>query len=143
MSKPGTFQPRWVHYAAAIRALGFAAPHIWWAFGISAGFPGGVASYHRFMGSLWRYLYDIFVILLSIAAFFVALAPIRSWGRGIPPWILRTAAWIACGMLSLRGVAGMLVDGTSDLVRWPIFLTGGILFGWVAWLSRRSKARPA
>jgi len=49
---------------------------------------------------------------------------------------LRTAAWIACGMLSLRGVAGMVVDGSSDLIWWPTFLTGGLLFGAVAWSSR-------
>lgn len=137
------FRSRWVHYAAAIWGVGFAAPHVWWALGISAGFPGGETSYHRFMSSTWRYLYDILVILLSVTAVFVALAPIRSWGRGIPPWIHRTAAWIACGVLSLRGVAGMLVDGTSDLVWWSTFLAGGILFGCVAWLSRRSKSEPA
>src|SRR5574342_1022563 len=115
MPKTIAFLPRWVHYAAAIWAVGFAAPHIWWALGIPLGFPGGEPSYHRFMGSLWRYLYDIVVIFLSVTAIFVAWAPISSWGRGIPPWILRAAAWIACGMLLLRGVAGMLVDGSSDL----------------------------
>ena len=142
MPKYIVFSPRWVHYAAAIWAVGFAAPHVWWALGISTGFPGGVSNYHRFMGSLWRYLYDIVVILLSITAFFVALAPVSSWGRSIPRWILRIAAWIACGILSLRGVAGMIVDGTSDMVWWPIFLTGGILFGCVAWISQHSKYQP-
>ena len=137
------FLPRWVHYAASAWAVLFAAPHIWWALGISAGFPGGEANHRLMMSTLWRYLYDVVVILLSIAAFFVALAPVRSWGRGIPPWVLRTAAWTACGMLSLRGVAGLVVDGASDLVWWPIFLTGGILFGSVAWISHRSKSQPA
>jgi hypothetical protein len=39
-------------------------------------------------------------------------------------------------MLTLRGVAGLIVDGSSDPVWWPIFLTGGVLFGGVAWLAR-------
>jgi hypothetical protein len=45
-------------------------------------------------------------------------------------------AWIASAMLTLRGVAGLIVDGTSDPVWWPIFLVGGILFGGVAWIAR-------
>jgi hypothetical protein len=51
-------------------------------------------------------------------------------------WVPHAAAWIACGMLSVRGVAGLIVDGTTDLVWWPTFLLGGILFGAVAWLAR-------
>jgi len=46
------------------------------------------------------------------------------------------AAWIACGLLALRGIAGLVVDGTSDSVWWPTFLVGGILLGAVAWLAR-------
>jgi hypothetical protein len=42
-------------------------------------------------------------------------------------------------MLTLRGVAGLVVDGASDLVWWPTFLIGGILFGSVAWLARATK----
>lgn len=132
---------RWLHYTASAWAVLFAAPHIWWALGISAGFPGGDAN-HRLMMSTWRYLADVVVILLSATAFFVGLAPVRSWGQAIPRWVLRTAAWIACAMLSFRGVGGLVVDGTSDLIWWPIFLTGGILFGSVAWISQRSKSQP-
>lgn len=53
---------------------------------------------------------------------------------------MAVAAWIACGMLTLRGVAGLVVDGASDPVRWPTFLIGGVLFGSVAWLARATKA---
>ena len=78
----------------------------------------------------------VVVILLSITAVIVALVLLRPPHRQRRPWIPRTAAWIACGMLSLRGIAGAVVDGFSDPIWWPTFLTGGILFGVVAWLAR-------
>jgi hypothetical protein len=89
------------------------------------------------MSSPWRYAYNVMVIILSGLAVFVALAlrrPSHAIRRGFP----LTAAWIAGGVLSLRGVAGLLVDGTSDLVWWPTFLIGGILFSALAWSARTS-----
>ena len=133
---------RWISYAACVWAVLFAAPHTWWALGISAGFPGGEASYRLFMSSAWRYVFDVVVILLSILAFLVALTLLRPPGQTVRRWIPHTAAWIACGMLSLRGVGGMLHDGTGDPVWWPTFLLGGILFGLVAWFARRPKSAP-
>lgn len=132
-----TRRNRWIHYAACAWAVAFAAPHIWWALGISAGFPGGAAYHHLMMSSAWRYLFDVGVVLLSATAVVVALALVRSWGTVIPRWIWRTAAWIASGMLTIRGVAGLVVDGLSDPIWWPTFLIGGLLFGSVAWLARR------
>jgi len=44
----------------------------------------------------------------------------------------RIVAWIACAMLTLRGVAGLIVDGASD----PTFMTGGLLFAAVACVAR-------
>jgi len=87
----------------------------------------------------WRYFFDVVVILLSIIAILVALALIGTWGRTIPRWILRTMAWIASAMLTSRGVAGLVGDGASDLVWWPTFLLGGILFASVAWLAGPPK----
>jgi hypothetical protein len=130
---------RWISYAAAAWAILFAAPHTWWALGIPAGFPGGEVNHELMMSSAWRYAYDVVVILLSITAVVVALVLLRPSGRLTRPWIPRTAAWIACGMLSLRGIAGAVVDGFSDPVWWPTFLIGGILFGAVAWLARAGR----
>jgi len=93
------------------------------------------------MMTTWRYYFDLAVIFLSLLAFFVALALIQTWGQVIPRWILRTMAWLASAMLTLRGVAGLVADGTSDPVWWPTFLVGGILFGSVAWAARR-PGRP-
>lgn len=122
----------WVGYAACTWAVLFGAPHLWWALGIPAGFPGGEASYHRFMGSTWRYVYDLVVVALSGAGVLVALT-LRSPG-GNRRW--RAAAVAASAALSLRGVAGAIVDRASDPVWWPTFLLGGILYGSLAWLAR-------
>lgn len=133
---------RWVHYAACAWAVLFAAPHLWWALGLPAGFPGGRAN-HELMMTTWRYYFDLIVIAMSVAAVFVALAPIKRWGKSIPRWLLRTAAWVAFGMLTLRGVAGMIVDGASDPMWWPTFLVGGLLFGAIAWMGSRPTATAA
>jgi hypothetical protein len=91
------------------------------------------------MMTTWRYYFDLAVILLCMLALFVALALIRPWGRIIPHWILRAMAWIAFGMLTLRGVAGLIHDGLSDLIWWPTFLVGGVLFGSVAWAAKSER----
>jgi hypothetical protein len=87
------------------------------------------------MMATWRYYFDVAVIGLSVLAVVVALAPIRPWGKAIPRGLLRALAWAACCLLSLRGVAGLIADGVSDLVWWPAFLAGGLLFGAIALLS--------
>jgi hypothetical protein len=125
---------RWINYAACAWAVLFAAPHVWWALGIPAGMPGGERSHRLMMTSLWRYLFDLAVVALCIAAVYVALALRRPRG-----WMVRTAAWVACAMLTLRGIAGGIVDGASDPVWWPAFMTGGLLFAAVASLARRSS----
>jgi hypothetical protein len=136
MVRPDEYPSRWVNYAACVWAVVFAAPHTWWALGLSAGFPGGEANHRLMMSTPWRYDFDWVVIFLSLTAVFIALALVHSWGRRIPRWLPRTAAWIAAALLGLRGVAGLLADGLSDPIWWPAFLTGGILFGLVAWRAR-------
>jgi hypothetical protein len=130
---------RWVTCAACGWAIVFAAPHTWWALGIPAGFPGGEANHKLMMTSTWRYVYDLIVILLSAEAVLIALTLLRPPHQVVRRWVPYTAAWIASGMLTLRGLAGLVVDGTSDPVWWPTFLLGGILFGGVAWLARVPK----
>jgi hypothetical protein len=117
--------------------------HAWWALGIPAGFPGGEASYHRFMSSTWRYRYDVAVVALSAVGVLVVLRLLRTAGGGGRRWIPHAAAWIASGALTLRGIAGLVVDGAADPVWWPTFLAGGILFGCVAWLARAPRSGEA
>ena len=126
---------RWPYYAAGIWALLFAAPHTWWALGVPFGFPGGLPSHRLMMTSWWRYVYDVIVVLLSIVGAIVALVLSRTRGRPTIRRIAKALAWSACVMLTLRGVAGMIVDGAADPIWWPTFLVGGLLFGGVAWLS--------
>jgi hypothetical protein len=126
---------RWISYAACVWAVLFAAPHTWWALGITAGFPGGDRSYNLFMASTWRIAFNLTVIVLSGLTIVITLRLLRPPEQVRRRWIPRTAAWIACGMLTLRGVAGMIVDGTEDLVWWPAFLAGGLLLGGVAWTA--------
>lgn len=132
--------PLWISYAACAWAVLFGAPHVWWALGFPAGFPGGAAAHEAMFRKTWFLLYDLIVVALCGIAIVVALALVQSWGRIIPRRMLRAAAWIACAMLSLRGLAGMIVDGPADPVWWPTFLTGGILFGSVAWLATGKPA---
>lgn len=116
----------------------FAAPHVWWALGVPAGCPGGRAG-HELMMTTWRLYFDVGVIGLSVLAFFVALAPIRPWGDAIPRGVLRAMSSVASFLLTLRGVAGLIADGVSDLVWWPTFLVGGLLFGAIAFMPARGK----
>lgn len=132
---PSVPRARWVHYAAGLWAAIFAAPHTWWALGLPFGFPGGPANHRLMMTSWWRYIYDVVVILLTILGAFVALALLRRSGHARTLRTFRVMAWTAGVILSVRGIAGMVVDGTSDPVWWPTFLVGGLLFGSVAWLS--------
>ena len=120
-------RPRWTHYAACGWTVVFAAPHIWWALGIPAGFPGGPES-HVLLMTTWRWYYDVLVIFLSGVGVVVTLAPIHPWGRLIPQWTVLTLVGIAFVLLTIRGVAGMIVDGISDPVWWPTFLLGGLLY---------------
>jgi hypothetical protein len=73
----------------------------------------------------------------------IALTLLRPPHQVVRRWVPQTAAWIASGMLLLRGVAGLPVDGASDPVWWPTFLLGGMLLGGVAWLARVTGSRPA
>lgn len=136
MTQTAIERPRWLNYAACLWALGFAAPHIWWALGSPAGFPGGPASHRILMDSGWRYASDLVVIALSLLGAVVACALAASGSRKLRG-VFRGMAWAAAALLTLRGVAGLVVDGTGDPVWWPTFLTGGLLFGGVAYTSRR------
>jgi hypothetical protein len=126
---------RWTSYAACTWAVLFGAPHLWWALGVSFGFPGGEASYLSFMSSAWRAIYDGVVVVMSALAFAISLALLSPPEQMVRRWIPYRLAWFACGILTIRGVAGIAVDGIGDI--WsPTFLVGGILMGSVAWMAK-------
>jgi hypothetical protein len=122
---------------------------VWWALGNPLAFPGGEASYRVFMSASWRIVFDWTVVLLSLVALGVALALVRPWGRNLPQRPLHIAAWTAAVILTLRGVAGIAVDGLRDLespIRpiWTVgFALGGFLFGGVAWRAHVGQRRRA
>ena len=118
-------------------------PHLWWALGIRAGFPGGDTSYEFFMASWWRVLFNWTVVALSVGAIVITLVLLRPPHTVKRRWIPQTLAWIACLLLTIRGVAGIIVDGTSDLIWAPAFTLGGILLGCVAWMSAHSDPRKS
>lgn len=126
----------WISYAACAWTVCFAAPHVWWALGNSVGFPGGEESFHTFMSSTWLYVYNVAVIALCAAALVLTIQLLRPTARVPRRRAMHLAVWIASGALLSRGVAGLMVDGTSDPIWWPTFLTGGILFGGVAWFAK-------
>ena len=130
---------RWVAYLACAWAVLFATPHLWWALGVRAGFPGGDPSYEFFFGSWWRPVFNLAVILCSALMVVIAVTLMRQRVPVRRRRVLLTLAWIGSGLLTLRGVAGGIVDGASDPVWWPAFLTGGILLGAVAWFGRAEE----
>lgn len=80
-----------------------------------------------FVSAAWRIIFDVVVVLLSVLALLVALTLLRPPGLTARRWIPHAAAWIACGMLGLRGVAGLIVDGIAHPCWLSLFLLGGIL----------------
>ena len=88
-----------------------------------------------------NYIFDLIVIVLSALAVLITLTLLRPPHQVARRWVPHTAAWIASGMLTLRGVGGMVHHGASDPVWWPTFLVGGILMGSVAWLARAPRAK--
>jgi hypothetical protein len=130
---------RWAGYIACAWTLLFAAPHIWWALGVSTGFPGGDNAYHAAWSSAWFPRYNLFVIFLSMAGILAVLGMVTPLGSAIPHRVLLTLAWLGAALLTTRGVAGLVADGRADLVWWPAFLLGGLLYGIVAWRHRRGS----
>jgi hypothetical protein len=108
---------------------------------VSVGFPGGEASYHGFFSSPWRYVYNLVVIVFCALAVLITVMLLRPRHDVSGSRLLRATMWLAAGMLTFRGVAGMVVDGTSDPIWWPMFLVGGLLMGMVAWLAHASTGR--
>ena len=146
--------PRWSVAAAcvaAVWALVYAIINFLWASGGTVGMPPigyGTDITSMFHSSLFRG-YSLFAGSLLGAAVIVALAPLQSWGRILPRWVLLTIAWATCMVLvgtssgfvvidalRLIGVIPLPVDGPGFLIR-GLSLLGGILWGVMALLYQR------
>ena len=126
----------WVGYTALAWTLLFAAPHVWWVLGFPAGFPGGDNAYHAAMTSAWFIRYNLFVVFLCVVGSLVVLAIVMPLGSAAPRRVFLILAWLGALLLTARGVVGLVADGRADLVWWPAFLLGGVLYGVMAWSYR-------
>jgi hypothetical protein len=126
--------------AAIAWSLAFAAIHVAWALGSTAGLGG-----RRVTGMLLAI--DVVAIPLCLLAAWIAWR-LRDPGRarGAPP-IVHRMAWGAALVLGLRGLGTVqaLIAPPADataLTRLvdPYFLLGGVLFALLA--RRASRARP-
>jgi hypothetical protein len=95
------------------------------------------------MSSWWRVLFNWTVVALSVVAILITLVLLKPAKLVRRRWIPRSLACIGCVLLLIRGVAGIIVDGASDLIWAPAFTIGGILLGGVAWMSRIPEPREA
>ena len=134
---------RWLAYGTWAWAILFAAPRACWALGIPAGFPGGAAHHRVMFTSIWRYTVDLIVIVICAMTVLIVLTLQRPPEQVTRRWIPYSVAWFGSGPLTLRGVAGLVVDGSSDPIWWPTFLVGGVLLGSVAWNARRRPGKTS
>lgn len=137
---------RWWSAATCVWSLAF-APHFYWAAGGRAGLGAEAGAADAALSQSWFAAYNLVVGVLALVGAVVAAMVVRPPGE----WtlrVLRAAAWIACALLSLRGVIGLTalafeavrgaIDSPPMLVAIePWFLLGGILFGVLAAKSRR------
>jgi hypothetical protein len=130
-------------YAAAVWAVLFAIPHVYWAAGGDAGLGG-----HPMGGVLLAI--DFAAVVLAVVAAGVGLA----LAQPVVPRLAIVGGWGASALLGLRGIAGVvpglltLLTGHGD---WPVFVavfevlfcTGGVLFALATLEARRAMPEPA
>ena len=140
-------------YAACAWSLAFAAAHLYWALGGTAGLPPGMSV--RMDPALFAI--DVLAVPLCLLGALLALSFVRPWGRALPRRLLLACGWGVCAVLVfhsaptlLRGalmVVGLLDAELSMLERWslfvyePWFFAGGLLYGLSAWSYARRSPR--
>ncbi len=147
--------PGWAAYAASAWALVFAAVHLYWALGGTAGLPKGMSV--DMNPAL--FVIDVLAVPLSVVGALLALSLVRPWGRLFPHRLLLASAWAVCALLVIHSAptlveGGLVVTGLRDaelpVLEWwslfvyePWFLVGGVLYGAAAWGHGRSRlSRP-
>ncbi len=145
-----TRRTTWFAYAAAVWAFIFAALSFYWAAGGMIGANTLGEGIERLALARDPELLSITGITggLKVIAGVLALALVQPWGRHIPRWLLRLAAWgagllfLGYGVINTIQHAMMIVDptkigellGSVDAVRWhlalwdPFWMVGGLLF---------------
>jgi hypothetical protein len=132
----------------------FAAVHLYWALGGTAGLPKGMSV--DMNPAL--FVIDVLAVPLSVVGALLALSLVRPWGRFLPHRLLLASAWAVCALLIVHSAptlveGGLVVTGLRDakpsvLERWslfvyePWFFVGGVLYGAAAWGHGRRLSRP-
>jgi hypothetical protein len=146
-------------YAAFTWVMVFLAWHVVWAL---TGLKSPSPSDHQGPSRVLLQVFMVVIIVMVIVGTLLPLALAQPWGRRIPRWMLLSAAWVGCVLLSARGLAGigdglvrvtgLLPKGFSNLTTaqvigtehpsfWALFAssatdvlfaTGGLAFGLAA-----------
>jgi len=128
-------------YGAALWALIFAFLHLAWAAGWYIGLPA--EKMQEAFQQTWFLVYDLIAAGMCLVAVFLASALIHQWGQRLPGRLLLFFGWSATGILSLRGVAGVIKiaylaaigENIANLLfLWDFwFCLGAALFGLSTW----------
>ncbi|AUY50844.1 DUF3995 domain-containing protein [Streptomyces sp. CB01881] len=155
-----TRQSPWAGYTAAVAALAYAAPHLWWGAGVAATFPGDFATAPH--GTLEAAIGYWVMGAVAVFGAVLSLALVRPWGRRIPVRLIAVPAGIASIGMTLWGftyfamqyllAAGRVVPAPAfaaqdahpqsvwGLFWYALFLLWGITLGTASW--QRLRARP-
>lgn len=139
----------WAAYAACAWALVFAAVHLYWGLGGTAGLPPGLSLFDNTA----LFVIDLVAIPLCVIGALLALALVRTWGKRFPRWMLLSAAWGASALFVAHAVPTVIdvvvlalgqrteelapIERLSLFLYEPYWLLGGILFGVAAWHCMR------
>ncbi len=140
-------------YAACAWSLAFAAVHLYWALGGTAGLPPGMSV----GANPALFVIDVVAVPLCVVGALLVLSFVRPWGRTFPRRLLLVCGWGVCAVLVfhsaptlVRGIlvaAGLLDADLSVLDRWslfvyePWFFVGGLLYGAAVLFSGRGSLR--
>ncbi|WP_330317069.1 hypothetical protein [Streptomyces platensis] len=74
---------------------------------------------------VWGFLaYDGLITAMSAIGAVLALAPVRPWGRRLPPWMVLPPLWFGAVLLVVRGVPGLVENVTTAAGLTPYGLLG-------------------
>lgn len=136
--------------SAALLAILYGAPHVWWLFGVPAGFPGDPNELHGAFQRTWFVIYNLITTAMVLAgAVMVTLLEERRASH------LRRALWllvlVGAVLLLTRGVLGILTsvpypgspanEVVPAALAWEIwFILSGSLYALVALRSKQANA---
>lgn len=140
-------------WAAAAWSGSFGFVHFYWGLGGRIGL-GDSGTADVAFERAWFAWFNMIAGVACLLAAVLALAIARGWGRFPSDRLLRGGLWTATALLLTRGVLGIgqLVlsqrteaEEVSPVLALydPWFVLGGLLFGLLAWRTRRGGRAPS